>query len=447
MPMPGTSRKRSNKVFYGWWIVFAAFSIQVLNGGLLFNSFGIYFVALREEFQWSKTVLSGAFSLARAESGLLGPLQGWLVDKFGPRIVIQVGIVIFGLGFILLSYIDSLVTFYLAFIVLSLGSSLAGFMTAMTAVANWFAKKRTTALGIAMTGMGVGGLLVPGLAWSMNAYGWRTTAFASGVAILVLGLPSAQLFRRRPEDYGLLPDGASPASIRLETQNVDAHPAATADGFTARDAIRTSAFWLISFGHASALLVVGAMMVHLVPHAVETVGLSLQEAGIVVAVLTSMDITGRLLGGVLGDRIDKRFGVVVCMLGHVIGLLVLAYASNLAMVLVFCVVHGLAWGSRGPMLMSWRADYFGRVSYGTIMGFSSLIVMIGMIIGPIFAGVMADHFGGYREGFIVLAGMAGLGSVFFLLARRPVQPSGDRTTQRRVSPQRGVADVDSDSTS
>ncbi len=410
-------------MFYGWWIVAAGFVLQLLNGVLLFNSFGIYFVLLREEFKWSKTVISGAFSMARTESGVLGPLQGWLIDRFGPRLIVTIGLMLFGIGFMLLSQVNSIITFYLVFLLMSIGSSLGGFMAVSTSVANWFARKRATAMGLAMTGMGVGGLLVPVLAWFLDAYGWRAVAFYSGVIIIVIGLPVAQLMRRRPEDHGYLPDGAVPIGRPSGTTSADMSTRSVIPGYSAREAMRTRAFWLLAIGHASALLVVGAVMVHLVPHIHDDVGLSLRTAGMVVAVMTAMDIMGRLVGGVLGDRINKRIGVVVCMAGHSLGLLALAFATNLPMVLLFAVVHGLAWGARGPMLMSIRADYFGRASYGTIMGFSSLIMMMGMTLGPIFAGVMADQFGDYRIGFIVLAGLAALGSITFMFARKPAEPA------------------------
>jgi MFS family permease len=410
-------------VFYGWWIVAAGFALQLLNGVLLFNSFGIYFVLLREEFKWSKTVISGAFSMARAESGVLGPLQGWLIDRFGPRLIVTIGLLLFGVGFMLLSQVNSIITFYLVFLLMSIGSSLGGFMAVSTSVANWFARKRATAMGFAMTGMGVGGLLVPVLAWFLDAYGWRAVAFYSGVIIIVIGLPVAQLMRRRPEDHGYLPDGAVPIGRSSGATSADRSTRSVITGYSAREAMRTRAFWLLAIGHASALLVVGAVMVHLVPHIHDEVGLSLRTAGMVVAVMTAMDITGRLVGGILGDRINKRIGVMACMAGHSLGLLALAFATNLPMVLLFSVVHGLAWGARGPMLMSIRADYFGRASYGTIMGFSSLIMMMGMTLGPIFAGVMADQFGDYRIGFIVLAGLAGLGSIAFMFARKPAEPA------------------------
>ena len=124
---------------------------------------------------------------------------------------------------------------------------------------------------------------------------------------------------------------------------------------------------------------------------------------------------------------EKRRIIVTCMAMHVVGLLLLAFATSLWMVVAFAVLHGLAWGTRGPLMMAIRADYFGRTSYGTIMGFSSMIVMLGMMGGPLLAGFLADRTGNYEAGFTVLAVAAGFGSIFFILAKRPDPPQRERS--------------------
>jgi len=419
-----TVRRHTSGIFYGWWIVTAGFLVQLLNGALLFHSFTAYFVFLQADFGWSRTALAGAFSLTRVESGLLGPVEGWLIDRIGPRAVMRVGILLFGGGFILFSRIDSLLGYYVVFSVLAVGSALAGFLPASAAVANWFARRRATAMGIMMTGMGVGGLLVPLVTWSLSNFGWRETAFASGVLVIAIGLPAVQLMRHHPEHYGYLPDG-DPVTPAQAEQTSEAPI-----GMTARQALRTSSFWFLSLGHSFALLIVGAAMVHQIPHMVDGVGLSVQMAGAVVALLMAVVILGQLSGGFIGDRFDKRLVVAGCMLVHGIALVIFALATNILGVLAFAVLHGLAWGVRGPLLNSIRADYFGRTAFATIMGFSSMVIMGGMFIGPLFAGAMADWLGDYRVSFVVLAGVTALGSVLFLLAKPPVLPrSADPLTE------------------
>lgn len=406
-------------IFYGWYIVAASGGIQLLSGLLWMQCYGAYVVLLQDEFGWSKALVAGAFALTRIESGVLGPVQGWLTDRYGPRAVLQVGIVIFGIGFILFSRIESLIGFYLTFALIAFGSSLGGFVTAMVSLVNWFRRHRAKAVAFSQVGYSLGGLCVPVVILCLEAFGWRTTAWLSGVVVLVVGLPLAQLVRHRPYDYGEVPDGVEESESEITPSTFGA-----GKDFTARQALRTWSFWFLSVGHACALLVVSAMMVHLVPHLTEGMGYSLAAAGLVVAAMTAFQMTGQFLGGYLGDRFNKQVICVLCMAAHCLGLLLVAYASNIYMVVAFAALHGLGWGIRGPLMVAMRADYFGPSSFGTIMGFSSLIVMLGMSIGPILAGYMADVQGNYIMGFTILAIGAGLGSLCFMAAKPPQHPSG-----------------------
>ena len=151
----------NNKVFYGWYIVSAGFSIQLLIGSLMIHSFTAYFPLLEAQFGWSRATLSGAFALSRAESGLLGPLQGWLIEKYGPRMMAVFGMCLFGIGFILFSQIDSILGYYVTFFLMAAGSSIAGHLTVATSIINWFNRKRGVAVGLSSTGFGLAGILVP----------------------------------------------------------------------------------------------------------------------------------------------------------------------------------------------------------------------------------------------------------------------------------------------
>ena len=197
------------RIFYGWWIVLSAGGIQMLSGLLWMQSYGAYVVLLQEDFGWSKALVAGAFALTRIESGILGPLQGWLVDKYGPRLILSIGIVIFGIGFILFSQIESLLAFYLTFALIAVGSSLGGFATVMVSIVNWFNRHRAKAVAFSQIGYSLGGLLVPIVILCLEAFGWRTTAMLSGILVLVVGLPLVQLVRHRPQDYGEVADGTS----------------------------------------------------------------------------------------------------------------------------------------------------------------------------------------------------------------------------------------------
>ena len=419
--------------FYGWRIVGAGAAIQAMQSGLFMQAFGSYSVLLKQEFGWSATTLSIAFAMTRAESGILGPLQGWMIDRFGPQRVMQVGLVMMGLGFMAFSQIQDLPGFFGIYLLMSIGASLGGFLSITTALVNWFQRFRSRALATSQMGFAVGGSMVPLLVFFMTTYGWRETSFVSGIAVLAIGLPLSLVVKHRPSDHGEYPDGISPAEAEAD-ESYEAPEGLTKVDFTARQALRTRAFWMISLGHAAALLVVGSLMLHLPLHLTEDVGMSLQKASFIVGALPMMQLLGHVLGGFYGDQMNKRAIVVVCMLGHMVGLLMLTYAVNDLMIWAFVPLHGLAWGARGPLMQSMRADYFGPTNFGTIMGFSSMIVMLGMITGPLLAGFLKDATGEYTVGFTVLAIAAGAGSIFFYLATPPAPPTAaDRPEAERES--------------
>ena len=397
-------------------MVRVAAAVQFLQGGLLINVFSDYGDALKEQFGWSRTTISAGFAMTRAESGLLGPLQGWAVDRYGPRRIMVLGAVLFGVGFMAFSQIDDEIGFFSTYFLISVGASLCGFLTLTTVLVNWFRSRRATALAVMSVGMAAGGLLVPGVAWFLSEHGWRTAAFVSGVVIIVTVIPLSMMIVHRPQDIGQEVDGGAAPPVRFTQSYV------TDVDFTARQAMATSAFWMISLGHASALLVVSAVLAHRAIYLTDQRGWSTVSSGLVGGGIVLMQFAGQMVGGYLGDRIDKRYIAATAMFGHSAGLLLFAHAGAPWMVWTFVPLHGLAWGARGPLMQALRADYFGAGAFGTIMGFSSLVVMFGMISGGLVAGVMADAFDSYTPGLTLLALVSGVGAVFFLLLRPPRRP-------------------------
>jgi sugar phosphate permease len=446
---PQRPGRRGPRLFYGWFVVLGGVGIQAVQGALLNSSYGAYVVLLQRDFGWSKTTFSFAYSLQQIEQGLIGPLQGWMIDRFGARSVMRIGIVTFGLGFMLLSRFHSVAMFFTAMVVIAFGVSMGGFLPIAATIVNWFVRRRSTAMGLMSTGMGIGGFLAPAVAWSLTAYGWRATAFASGVIAIVVGLPLTQLMRHSPEPHGYLPDGDPPAHDTSRHGVTDHHLRPlydTSNDFTVAQAMRTSAFWLIAFGHSSALLVVSAVNVHLVSHLEEQLSYSVTTGAAMVTLVTTMSMVGQISGGFVGDRFSKRLLAMGCMFMHGAGLLLLAYATTLWMVIVFAVLHGLAWGIRGPQMQSIRADYFGRSSFGKIYGVSAPIIMLGTTGGPMVAGAMADAFGNYQAGFTILSIGSAMGSLFWLLLRKPSSPAQRRpnVSHRDIAPSPAPIAADAD---
>lgn len=421
---PRRALQKTRGVFFGWWIVVGGIGIQMLTAMLLGQAYGAYVVELQRQFGWSKTSFSIAYAIQQAESGLLGPFQGYLLTRFGPRNVMRVGLVVLAAGFIAFSQVESITTFYLTFLLLAIGMSLAGFMSITTTLVNWFERRRATALAVMQTGGAIGGLLVPVVAWCLVNYGWRATAFGSGIAVLLIGLPLVQLMRQRPEDFGYLPDGV-PMVVTAEASVSSTFSLAglQRDDFTTREALHSSTFWYLSLGHSLAMFVVASVSVHLIPYLTEDRGFSLEGAAFVVAIMTGAMMVGQLTGGFLGDRFSKRLIVTVATFGHMFAMLILALGASYALIVLAVVLQGAAHGLRGVLMMPIRADYFGRQNFATIMGFSSLVMMWGVMSGPIVVGLIADSDVGYQPAFIVAACAAAAAAVLFMLARTPQPPA------------------------
>lgn len=408
------------KIFFGWRIVGAGLGLQFLYAGLFMQAFGAYVAVLSEERGWSKTTLSGAAALQSIEGALLGPAMGWLVDRFGARALVHIGVVLMGLGFLALSQIDSVRGFYGAIILIALGTTCAGYFPLTITVVHWFQRLRARALSLMGLGLALGGLAVPAVGWMMQTYGWRNAAIASGILMLAGGLPLARLIRRHPGEVGEQVDGA-PAPAPQSVATADAPPGLlpVQRQFTAREAVRTQAFWFLALGHGFALLTVTAVNVHAISHMKEGLGYTLAQASLVIMLMTVAQAGGLLLGALVGDRWEKRHMAAACMVAHMLGLLMLTYAVHPAMLGAFAVLHGVAWGLRGPFMQAMRADYFGLQAIGMIMGLSAFVIAIGQVLGPMVAGMFADATGNYRMGFTLLALVAGSGSLLFLMARKP----------------------------
>ena len=417
--LSGVSDTPKRRIFYGWYMVGAAVGIQFLQAGLMSQAFGAYLAVLTEEQGWSKTALSGAAALQQMEVAILGPVLGWLLDRFGPKIFVRLGVVVFGSGLCLLSLVNTIPQLYGAFICIALGTSLCGFFPLNVALIHWFERKRARALSAMSIGLAFGGILVPLVAESLTTFGWRTTALASGIFAICVGLPLAFVIRNSPHEHGEVPDGLAeqtPSQLEMGKKTES-----TRD-FTAKEALRTPAFWLISLGHGFALFVVHAVAVHAITHLKEGLGYSVAQASLVITLVTMSQIAGVGLGWLIGERWEKRYIAAGCMLAHAVGLLLLTYAVSLPMVVAFAVLHGAAWGLRGPFMQALRADYFGLQAIGMIMGVSAVLISTGQVSGPLLAGLFVDLTGNYRLGFTIIAVLAGLGSMFFVLAKKPKLP-------------------------
>ena len=416
------------RVFYGWRIVAAGIIAGLIRNGSFGMGAGAFFLPIAREFGTTRGALSWAYAAIRLEGGLTGPFEGFLIDRFGPRRVMLVGWLVFGLGFIFLSQVQSLPQFYAAFLITALGSSLSGFLPIATCVVNWFQRRRGTALGLVLAGNSLGGVFVPVLALSITNFGWRPTAAAAGVFVMLVGIPIASVMRRRPEDYGYMPDGAPPSDTEIGAEasqgdTVGPHdngqdPADLPD-LSARQALKTSAFWLLALSHSGSLTAWSAVSVHLIPALVDN-GLSEPQAASIFGVQAVVATVSRLAGGVLGDKLGLKRVLMAAFFLQSLAMVVLAFTTTTWQAILFAVLMGMGFGARGPLNTAFRGNLFGRSSFATISGAMEPITMIGLVVAPVFAGVVYDSLQSYTLAFLTIAVVNAVSAMFIIPIRRPM---------------------------
>ena len=417
----------SGKIFYGWYIVGAGILLNMLMGGLIMHAFHFYVAELKAEFLWPATLFGIAFMITRIESGVLGPIQGWLIDRFGPQTMMRLGILSTTIGLVAFSQLNSQATFIGFYFVVAIGASVGGFMTVSVAVVTWFERLRSRALGYMSTGFAFGGFLALPVGLMITEIGWRHSALVSAAVLFIVGQAVAFLFVRRPEDRGLVKDGEPAAASEAGATGTAARtrPAASVHrhrDFTVREALRTKAFWGLALAHGAPLLVVSGVFVHFTLLVVEIDGLTAFHAGIAYTVMNVAQLVGQLVMGYLGDKFSKRLLLIPAMFGHCAAAVLLGFAGSYEIVLLAAIINGLAWGSRAPLLTALRADYFGASHFGQIMGWSSVVMSTFMTLGGFLSAVLYDATGSYEIPFLVLGLGALSGVIWVLMAGRPRLP-------------------------
>ncbi|MGB2813947.1 MAG: MFS transporter [Dehalococcoidales bacterium] len=413
MPSP----RRFPQIFYGWWIVAACFTIAMYMSGSVFYGFTAIFEPIAEEFGWSYTSISVAASIRGLEAGLLAPVAGIIIDRWGPRKLIFGGVICIGLGLLLLSQVHSIGMFYLAFILMSLGISSCGISVTVTTVANWFRRRVGLATGITICGYGAAGLLVPLMVGLVDAFDWRVAIAIMGAGMLVIGLPLSTLLRHKPEQYGYLPDGEESgravfdkSSMKLPAREV---------GITVRQAMKTRVFWIILLAVMPQFIVMPAVITHVMPY-LSSIGITRTTSGLVATAIPLLSIGGRFGFGWFSDRyVAKRLAAFALTI-LTLGLVCFEFVSlGWTWLLVpFLVLLGFGYGGINTMVGVLLRGHFGRGNFGTIMGFAWGILMLGTMTGPPIAGWVFDTWGSYQGVWIAMAAATFVGAIIMITMPR-----------------------------
>ena len=402
-------------IFYGWWIVLATFLAGLLSGGVFATGMSAFFLSLEEEFSaGNRGAISIVLGLAPIQGAILGPLQGFVVDRYGARFVMLAGVLLMGAGWMLASTAQSMGVFIIFFLLIAAGNGMGLVGPPLATVGNWFVKRRGMAFGIATSGFGLGAVLVPMVNFFIQSIGWREAAVVMGGIVWVVGIPIALMMRRRPEDHGMLPDGDAGAS-RASAEG----PTFAETDFTLGEALASRAFWLLNVNFAFRAMIISAVTIHFVP-AMVAKDFSPGAAASLFAFLGVMTLPGRLGIGFMSDRLDKRrLGASVSL---IIGLsmLIAIWAQSLWQVLLFLTVYGVAIGGGGAAMFAIRGEYFGRRAFATISGFGSIFQALGAMVGTTLAGFTFDRTGNYDIAFYTYAALSLVAIAAIAGARRPI---------------------------
>lgn len=389
------------KFFYGWWIVVAALVLNVYNGGAFTYGFSLFIDPLSDSFGWSRSAISAVWSGALMASLLLGPVVGYLIDRFGGRVLIWVGLPTFGLSYILMTQLDNYAIFFLV-IVSCMGFGLATGMGAPgeAEVAYWFRRKRAFAMGIASAGTGVAGItLVPAIGWLITHRSWEEAAVALGLIIMVTALPLGWVMKGRPEEHGEHVDGIPPEAVPEASKTVQTQASEAA--YTAGQAVRTAVFWLLNLAFGLRWLGVAMVSVHQIPYLID-IGYSASTAAFFLGLALALSAPSRIILGWIAGRSSVRRWLMIAYLGQGASLLVLLNIQGTWMLYLYSMLFGV--GSAAlPLSSALVADYFGRRNYATIQGIGRAFGQVGRVAGAMLGGIVFDVTGSYRIAFIATA--------------------------------------------
>ena len=409
--------------FYGWIALAGAMLVHFSSCGGVYYSYGVFIPSLTETFGWSRSALSAPYTLLMIFMGLLGPLVGISIAKFGARKNIIIGNLVAALGLMGMSLTRNIWHVYLFFSVLGgIGSSFGVMIATMVIANNWFIKRRALVISLLFAARGAGGFVLPPLvAWLITIIGWRFVWVSLGAIHLVLAvIIGGLLIRNRPEDMGQLPDGGV-TEVAQETTSRDQTTGRvyqTPVDWKTGDALRSSVLWMTVAFTAANMFSLNILSTHQVAY-IQDLGFSPVAAATALGSVVGISIAGRLLIGFLGSRIEGRYLAALCLAGFSAGIIILMNAQTLPFIYLYVVATGFSIGGLLVIRPTIIGAYYGRAYYAQILGWTAPIGALLSSVGPLVAGFIYDNTGSYMKVFTVATAVLGVGLVCALLSRPP----------------------------
>jgi MFS family permease len=404
--------------FYGWWIVTVSAITLLLAGGIGYYTFGAFFTPLVNEFGWSRAQISLSMSIMGL-IGLAGPLFGTWVERFGARRTMVLGALIMGLSFACLGFTFTLYYFYAVYFVVAVGQMAILHIPVLTLVSRWFERRRGLAMGIAVAGLGLGGMIMlPLSAHLISVLGWRWTYGILGIAICLVLVPLITLVvRNSPRDLGMSPDGERPAEL-VKPDQARPDDGIQIQAWNLRGALRTSTFWILVASFTMVFTGTSSIIAHAVPFFVGR-GFSNQLASTIVGGTAGVSILGRIGTGYLSDRVPVKYVAALFFVLQAGGLLLLMSPGTQTSVVAFIAIFGSAMGGLFVLEPLVIREYFGADSFASIYGGLWAFETVGWGAGPYITGYIFDRLGSYDLAFMTFLVATLLAVALIMPLRRP----------------------------
>jgi MFS family permease len=418
------------KGFYGWAVVAGAGLRLFSQTGTLTYSLSVFLPTICEHFNWTRAAVSGAVSLRGMLMGILGPLAGIMIGKFGARKMLICTIITGAIGIAAMYTINEIWQVYLFYgVIVGAALGLGGTLGITTLVNNWFIRKRTIAMAIALIGGGLSGMVFPLIiVWLISKVDWRPTFPILGAIALLLGaVISGLIIRNKPEDMDQVPDGTT-AEAEKGKEESTAPPLKvyqTPVDWETKQAMRQPTTWIIIFSSMASGFATAVLQTHQVAY-LQDIGFSEVASASALGLITGLAIIGHLIVGALSSRMEVRHMAILCSVIRVVAVIILMNAATLPMVYLYSSLLGIAMGGTIVIRPSFIGAYYGRTNFAQISGWMMPFNLVSMALGPILAGFIYDTTGTYQIAFIIMLVLTVVGGAGYFFARPPKPPVTDQ---------------------